>query len=189
MRRPALSVAVVALAGATAVPASVPRSALSPPAGFTGGFGEPNCTHCHLGSEVNAFGGSVTLDGLPERYEPGHEYRLTVTLKAEETDVAGFQLTSRWADGPHAGANAGRLAPVDVRTGTKDSLGVTYAHQSPEGVPASPDRSGSSWALSWTAPEATGTVYIHVAANSGNADESPLGDLVYTNHTALEPGP
>ncbi len=173
----ALSVAVLALAGAAAVP-RVPStpSAQAPPAGFTGGFGEPSCTHCHLGNDV----------GLPTRYEPGRAYALTVTLAAEETDVAGFQLTSRWAEGPRAGTNAGTLAPADARTATKDSLGVTYAHQTPDGAPASRDRSGSSWALSWTAPEADGPILIHVAANSGNADESPLGDLVYTHAARLE---
>ena len=179
-----VTVAAFALAGA----AAVPRSAETPPVGFTGGFGEPDCTHCHLGSEVNAFGGRVTLEGLPSRYEAGREYVLTVSLAAEETDVAGFQLTARWAEGDRAGRSAGQLAPVDARTETRDSLGVTYAHHAPEGVPARPDRSGASWSLAWTAPRDRGPVVIHVAANSGNADNSPLGDLVYTHQARVGPG-
>ena len=178
------TVAALALAGA----AAVPRSAETPPAGFTGGFGEPDCTHCHLGNDVNAFGGSVTVEGLPARYDPGREYVLTVSLSAEETDVAGFQLTARWAEGARAGASAGRLSAVDARAATRDSLGITYAHHAPAGVPARADRSGSTWSVAWTAPDEPGPVLIHVAANSGNADNSPLGDLVFTHRARVEPG-
>jgi hypothetical protein len=190
MRGQLCAVTVLAVAGAVAAPRSAPEagrslpSAAEPPAGFTGGFGEPTCTHCHIGNEVNAFGGSVRLEGLPGGYVAGEEYVLTVRLEADETDVAGFQLTARFADGPAAGGNGGALRPVDGRTTTKDSLGVTYVHQSPEGTrPA--DRSGSAWAVLWTAPDASAPVALHLAANSGNADNSPLGDLVYVRETVI----
>jgi hypothetical protein len=192
MRGPLLTVVVLAFAGAAAVPRSAPkaesilRSAAEPPAGFTGGFGEPTCLHCHIGNEINAFGGSVRVEGLPSRYVAGEEYVLTVRLRAEDTDVAGFQLTARFSDGASAGRNGGVLSPIDGRTTTKDSLGVTYAHQSPEGA-RPPDRSGSSWTLLWVAPEASVPVALNLTANSGNADESPLGDLVYAHEVVVPP--
>ena len=185
MRNALITVAALALAGAAAVPR--PPSAAEPPAGFTGGFGEPTCLHCHIGNEVNAFGGSIRLEGLPATYVPGEAYVVTVRLQADETAVAGFQLTARVSTGPAAGANAGSLTPVDARTTTKDSLGITYAHQSPAGT-VPPDPSGSSWAVTWTAPRDPVPVALHVTGNSGNADESPLGDLVYTQEVVLEPG-
>src|SRR5687767_10781229 len=74
-----------------------------PPPGYTGGFGEPNCTGCHFGSDVNAAGGSLQVTGLPRRPEPGREYRLMVTLRRQGMQAAGFQLTVRDSSGRQAG--------------------------------------------------------------------------------------
>ncbi|NIT96817.1 MAG: hypothetical protein GWM91_15935, partial [Actinobacteria bacterium] len=48
---------MVCLCGAAAMPA-LPM-AEAPPAGFTGGFGEPTCVTCHLDNPLNAYGGRV----------------------------------------------------------------------------------------------------------------------------------
>ena len=53
------------MAGATTASISNPEK---PPPGHTAGFGEPSCISCHLGNDVNAFGGSVTIEGLPDRF-------------------------------------------------------------------------------------------------------------------------
>jgi putative ABC transport system ATP-binding protein len=66
--------------------------------GHTGGFGEPTCVICHIGDVENAYGGSVAILGLPEAYEPGAVYALSVVLRAEETTVAGFQLSARFSE-------------------------------------------------------------------------------------------
>lgn len=173
---------VAVLATAAALPGRFMAEA--PPPGFTGGFGEATCVACHIGNDVNAFGGAVRLEGAPVAYEPGVEYVLTVVLTADETDVAGFQLAARFADGPARGRDAGRIHPVDGRTARTDSAGVSYLHQSPAGV-ATRDRTGSSWSIAWTAPESADPVAIHVAANSGNGDQSPLSDLVYTSERII----
>jgi hypothetical protein len=179
------SAAVLALAGAAAAfPAR--KTTEGPPAGFTGGFGEPTCVTCHTGNDVNAFDGRTFIGGLPAAYEPGEEYVLSVVLEAEETSVAGFELTARFAEGPDRGANAGRLVPMSGRTAIKDSAGVAYAHQSLAGS-VTESSSGSSWSITWVAPGAEHPVVLHLAANSGNADDSPLGDLVYTHEAVLAP--
>lgn len=77
--------------------------ATAPPAGVTGGFGETTCASCHIGNDVNAFGGSVRVEGLPSAFEAGREYVLTVDLRADETAVAGFQLAARFAEGGSRG--------------------------------------------------------------------------------------
>ena len=38
----------------------------------------------------------------------------------------------------------------------------------------------ASWSFVWIAPNARDVVMMHVAANSANGDNSPLGDLIYT---------
>lgn len=174
--------AVVLIVGAAAVPR--PQST-DPPLGYSGGKGQPDCTVCHLGNEVNSFDGTLTVDGLPERFVPGDSYRLTITLEAEETTVAGFQLAVLAAAGD-AAVGVGRLEAVDGRTLVRDSAGVQYAHHSPTGTgTTAPDQ--AKWSVEWTAPHDAETIVLAAAANSGNGDESPLGDLVYVRQYTVEP--
>jgi hypothetical protein len=129
----------------------------------------------------------VALIGLPDAYEPGASYLLTVVLRAEETSVAGFQLAARFASGDAAGTTAGALSPTSPRVGlTPGENGQRYAHHTTEGS-AVADASGSSWIVEWTAPADRGAVVFHVVANSGNGDNSPLMDLVYQAHFVVEP--
>lgn len=188
MKHASLAAVVVALLVASAAALSAGAfHAEAPPAGVTGGFGEATCATCHIGSDLNAYGGRVRLEGLPDTYEPGREYVLTVDLAAEETTVAGFELAARFAEGSRRGENAGELQPVDGRTAASDSLGVRYLHQTPEGSQTR-DSGGSSWSVAWSAPASGGPVALHLAANSGNGDNSPLGDLVYTHERIVSPG-
>ena len=184
LRRSLMGAAVLVLSG-TAVAFGTLRTAEGPPAGFSGGFGEPSCVACHTGNEENALGGSVRIEGVPGAYVPGREYPLTVVLAAEETVVAGFQVTARFTTGARRGANAGTLRPIDARVATRDSVGVSYAHQTAEGSKTSRD-DGATWTLAWIAPR-EGEVAINVAANSGNGDNSPLSDLVYVREVVIGP--
>lgn len=177
--------ALLGLSGAAAAASAVHDT--GPPPGHTGGFGEPSCHVCHIGSDVNAFGGSVRIEGLPEAYAPGETYVLTVVLRADETVSAGFQLSARYADGPGRGRTAGVLASTDVRALVVESETGRYLQQSEAGAPA-PSPDGSSWSGTWQAPSEAGPVAFHVAANSGNGDDSPLGDLVFTAADTLRAG-
>lgn len=176
--------ALTLVAAAAAVPAF---HATGPPVGHTGGFGEPTCLECHRGSDLNAFGGRVTVQGLPEVYGRGRRYQITVALEAEETATAGFQISARYAGGAEWGTPAGELVPVDSRVAvTLADTGQPYAHQTPEGsATANPDL--ATWSLEWVAPFVGGPVAIHVAANSGNGDDSPLSDLVYAMDVTIPP--
>ncbi|MDX1492937.1 MAG: choice-of-anchor V domain-containing protein [Longimicrobiales bacterium] len=183
---PRAGLGLVAAVAFSAMAAAGPSAfhASAPPAGVTGGFGEATCASCHIGSDVNAFGGRVRVEGLPTAYEPGDEYVLTVDLRADETAVAGFQLSARFSDGRRRGASAGALEPLDSRTAVADSVGVRYLHQTETGSRTA-DASGGSWSFLWRAPMDGRSVVLHVAANSGNGDNSPLGDLVYTSVDTL----
>jgi hypothetical protein len=184
MRLPGLA-AALALLGAAA-PGAL-RHATGPPPGHTGGFGEPSCVLCHEGDEVNAFGGSVAIHGLPDGYAGGEPYVLTVLLEAPETGVAGFQMAARYAGGSRQGEPAGVLRGLDPRvTVTQAESGQPYAHHTALGTAVAGSR-GSSWSVEWTAPLEGGAVVFHVAANSGNGDNSPLMDLVYTSEVTVPP--
>ena len=147
-----------------------------PPLGYTGGFGERTCAFCHSDFEPSADG--LALSGLPEGYQPGASYRLSLALADELMDVAGFETAIRFADGARAGRQAGALVPADTLATATDSAGVTYVHHRPSGVRTPEGR--ARWTLLWTAPARGGRVTLQPVANAANGDSSPLGDVIYT---------
>lgn len=182
----ALSVALVS-AGETAAGAGgvgIRGHPEGPPPGHTGGFGEPTCQVCHAEYALNSPGGGLSVEGLPDRWEPGVAYVLTVVLRSEGMGAAGFQLALRHADG----RLAGRLDPLDGRVAV-DAVGDTvppgaYARQTREGSRVD-DPALATWQVRWIAPATPDAVWLHGAANSGDGDNSPFGDLVYTTTLSL----
>lgn len=163
-----------------------------PPVAHTGGFGEPTCQACHFDAPLDAPEGFVRLDGLPGAYVPGQGYRVTVILHHPEMRVGGFQVATRFADG----TQAGRLDALDVYTRPVwDTTGVQYLHHTHLRDDALPPDT-ARWTFVWTAPAASGPVptapapvAVHLAANTANGDNSPLGDYLYLQHTILPPVP
>jgi len=183
--RVALAAALTLVGAAAAVPAT---NIDGPPPGHTGGFGEPTCLLCHVGADLNGYGGRVTIRGLPERYEPGESYALTIVLEAEETAAAGFQLSARYNVGARRGESAGELAAPDGRVTVKvGENGLAYAQHTRQGI-RTPDPDGATWTVRWTAPTRGGAVSLNVAANSANGDDSPLSDLVYAAEVVVPGG-
>lgn len=154
-----------------------------PPAGHTGGFGEPTCQACHTEYELNLAGGRLSLEGWPGTYLPGETYTLSVVLDAPDMTLAGFQLSVR----DESGAQAGELRPVDTRVAVADSQGVSYAQHAAAGTDVTDGRT-AVWTLSWVAPAHGNPVRAHVAANSANGDNSPFGDLIYVASWAATAG-
>jgi len=177
--------AVLVLAGTAAVllgsGASPSRHVEAPPTARTGGFGEATCLECHLEFPLNVPGGRLALLGAPGVFESGRTYTLTIRLESEDMVRAGFQIAARFENGEGAGQPAGQLRALDDRTAvTVDSLtAVPYGHHTRLGTPAA-DPTLATWSMSWTAPLGGADVVFHVAANSANGDDSPLGDLIYT---------
>lgn len=177
--------AAAALLAAAAAPSAMREA---PPAGHTGGFGEPTCHACHFEAPPNSGAGRLTLHGLPAEWTPAATYDVQVILEDGRMAVAGFQLAARFADG----AQAGTLEPADpdpdqARTRVVTWRDIQYAGQTWDG--AVPDSAGRArWSLRWTAPAAAaGPVSFHAAANAANDDDSPLGDRVYTAEHTIPP--
>lgn len=176
-----------ALASSLLIAAAAPvPHAEGPPLAHTGGFGEPTCHTCHNELELNGEGsGRLGLEGLPERYEPGKPYLLTVILASEGMERAGFEASFRFADSPPPGLQAGSLAAVDERADVSH-LGLTPVYYVRQTQAGSDGGAVVSWSFTWTAPASGDPVAIHVAANSANGDNSPLGDFVLTWSGTLE---
>jgi hypothetical protein len=166
-----------------------------PVPGYTGGFGEPTCTTCHFDSPAEPAEGGLTLEGVPDAFEPGARYEVTIALRDPGLERGGYQLAVRWAEGPSEGRQAGRLAATDGRSevvlyhkdGKEGEAPVLYARQTREG--ARPEAPGSArWTLLWTAPERPeGAVVFHAAGNAANYDDSELGDVVHTRDVRSRP--
>jgi hypothetical protein len=189
---------VVSLAGAVALTAAashsaagaVPRPAIlrplpshtyaeGAPPGFTGGFTEQSCDACHFHAAPNAGPGKLTIEGVPEQFEAGQSYRVTIALTQPGLKLAGFQLAARFKDdGTQAGALA-KESEKDARVSIEAPSGVQYAGQRREGTTVSTPNE-SRWTVIWTAPASTRAVVFHVAGNGANGDERADGDYVYT---------
>ena len=148
-----------------------------PMPGVTGGFGEPTCGQCHVGTP----GGDHALSvSAPKTYRAGHAYRLRVRLTRPGLDVGGFEIAARYESGEERGRQAGSLRPIDDRTQLATAKAVQDGQHTEAGSRAA-DRGLLSWELEWRAPDRPGgAVIFHVAANASNADYSPLGDTIYT---------
>jgi hypothetical protein len=172
------AVVALALGASLAAAAAVFRDA--PPPAYTGGFGEPTCRACHADAPLNEASGTLAIDGIPDRYQPGRTYELEVTLRRDGMRRAGFELAARLADGDGAGRQAGVVAPTDDRTvvALDSATRVAYLTHTLAGTTVAAGGTGR-WTFRWTAPGA-GAVAIHVAANAANDDDSPLGDFIYT---------
>ncbi len=163
------------------------RHADGPPAGHTGGFGEPTCQVCHFEFEINEPTGTLGVEGLPARYHPGATYEVTVILHSEDIGRGGFQGAFRLADGPRRGGQAGRLTSQDRNVVVQGHAGVDYAQHTKSGSRVV-DSGMMSWRFEWIAPDVSDPVVLHVAANNGNGDDSPFGDFIYTTEALIISG-
>ncbi len=172
------------LAGAAALVVAAPALAFvyadRPPPAHTGGFNEPSCHSCHFDHPLDAPGGELVLEGVPEAYASGERYRITVSMAHPGMGRGGFQLSARFVEGARAGQQAGSLLALGERVEVTPDGGVQYAHHTRAGSVLSAPNS-ARWTLEWTAPEsADGPVVFHLSANAANGDESEFGDFIYT---------
>lgn len=151
---------------------------------FTGGFGEDTCRSCHFDYDLNMEGGSLSVNGLNEEYEPGSEVDITVTVQSERLEIGGFQLTARFEDGTQAGSfewDGDRLIFTPDISGD-----VQYIQHSEEGTEPTGERE-VSWSFTWIAPETGDPVIFNIAANAGNYDDSSFGDWIYAKEIEVTP--
>jgi hypothetical protein len=181
--------AVLALAIAIAPSQSFAASA-GPQPSMTGvpAFGsepaEGLCVQCHNSFPVNPdAAGTLTVEGVPAEYEPGHSYTLTVKLASSEKTVLrwGFQMTAvAMADGSGAGefvaTDPSTTQVISAMSGTRSYIEHNY------GGTAIGQTGGTSWTFDWKAPATSvGAIGFFAAGNTANADGSNQGDRIYSH--------
>jgi hypothetical protein len=133
-----------------------------------------------MGNDLNDPGGAVALE-IPEAFEPGEVYDVTVRLTRPLLERGGFQLSARIAKGPGAGSNAGtlRAAGTAVQLVKSPDGRIIYAEHTRESTRAS-EPGSLVWSVRWIAPKEPVTVRFDLAANASNDDDSPFDDFIYT---------
>ena len=147
-----LLVVAVALPGLSAMP---PQPGAS---GLTEG-----CRRCHVNATSSGeAGSSITIVGVPERYEPGREYLLTVELER--------------GAGPRPSYAILHAFQLGVTGGTLEVSGVVMVTIDDREVGSQGASNATSWTATWTAPE-EGDVHFYVAGVIGDGDGTEEGDV------------
>ena len=146
----------------------------STPTGYTGAPAPiQNCIACHSGTTLDT--GSVTLAFTPaiQKYEPGRQYDLAVTIPASTKTKFGFSMVAR--DNSSNTTDTGILA-----AGTNTQI------RSPSHVTNSGTAS-RTFTVKWTAPAAgVGEVIFYLSAVAGNSDNLATGDFAYTKTLVIQ---
>ena len=137
-----------------------------------------NCTQCHNSFPVNSGDGTFAVLGIPDAYEPGESYTLSVTLEDIQQQRWGFQLAIQLADNSQAGQ---MLLPDSINTQsffTLPGIGVMHTNV---GTYAGTFHVSPGWTVEWVAPEAgSGTVGFYASGNAANYGTGTDGDYIYT---------
>ncbi|HMV99336.1 MAG TPA: hypothetical protein PLL06_00150 [Acidobacteriota bacterium] len=153
-----------------------------PDPGYTSAPGDlGTCVSCHDSFELNSGSGVVTLSGVPQMYQPGQTYPLTLTVQQAGRQRWGFQLTTVASTGESVGAFV-VTDPINtqLRSTTFGQLTRTYIEHTQAGTFAGTPRMGR-WTFSWTAPaEDRGSVSFYFAGNAANNDTTNQQDFIYS---------
>ena len=156
-----------------------------PPERHTGGFGEPTCTECHVGTALNGGGGRISLLNAPATYNSGQ--RISLSLKVEDPTAMrwGFELSARTLDGRQAGS----FAPGAGQAVTPSS-GILYLSHSGGAASTFAGTAGSAtFNFAWIAPDVTaGTVALDIAANAASNNGQNTGDHIYQARVTINAG-
>ena len=137
-----------------------------------------------LWAKVEPIRGNERFDAAKYRSEVTH--RVTIRLSSYEMLAAGFQASFRLAEGTGRGRSAGSARPLDERVAVVPGPAglAEYVQHTRMGTATEDDV--AEWTFEWTGPTSGQTVALHVSANSGSGDNSPLDDLVFTHEAILE---
>lgn len=161
---------------------------------LTGAPGDQTCVACHLGTAVNAGGGSVKLS-LPggTTYTPGVKQRVTITITDSAAKRWGFELTARLGSnlsGGQAGSFTAPSTSVQVICETGRVAPCTNANvvQFAEHTLAGYRAATPTFEVDWTPPATdVGPVRLYVAGNGANGNGQNSGDHIYTSMVELTP--
>lgn len=153
------------------------------PDGLTGAPGENSCLNCHSGTSAE---GQMHLSGLPQYYDPGATYAVTVSLEEPDQQRWGFELTAVSSDGSAAGSFA-VTDPVNTVLSDNPEPNRDYVKHTAAGTYDGTVGGPVTWQVDWTAPDsAIGQVTLYAAGVAANGDGGLGGDFTFLTSRATE---
>jgi len=132
---------------------------------MSNGAPQLDCTQCHVGADKNP--AEMVVEGLPEKYEPGKTYKITVKI-TKGPDCSGGVACGGLA----VQVNAGDLIVIDEKN--------TFISTTPTGEKLlTHTKDGSmqrEWTFEWKAPDRPETVTFKIAVLATDGDGSFNGD-------------
>lgn len=156
-----LSTVAAALAS---MPPLAPASGCPLPPGATGENG--TCFDCHQDWGTAPRDGGLTIEGVPETFEPGHGYNLRIALARGTGPQPFYAFTYAF----ELRATGGNLTPLDAQT----TVG-----RGPLEVASRVVSNATEWRLLWTAPATDEDVRFFAGAVVGDGDGTAKGDIPY----------
>lgn len=160
-----------------------------PDPGRTAAPGELSCatSECH-GTARNTGPGKFIII-VPEQYEPGHTYQITVRHETTDTTRTrwGFQLTTLNA----SNAKAGTLQNINGFTSIINNAGPNrsrdYIQHNITGT-FQGQTVRANWTFNWIAPDRNvGQITFYAAGNQANNDGTSSGDQIYSVKAVINP--
>jgi len=135
------------------------------------GYSETGCT-CH--DEVAGVDSEVIIDGIPEIYQQGETYKLSISL------AGGIEASSQGHQGGfNLRSNIGTFSAIDDLTRVTDSGEITHQHAG---------ANYRSWVVEWTAPVSDKIANFTIAGNIVDGDHQPSeGDDWAINSYSSQP--
>ena len=160
----AVTLLVAATVMADPLHPTAPASGCPLPPGATGANG--TCFDCHQDWGSAPRDGGLTIEGVPETFEPGHGYNLRVAL-ARGTGPQPFYAFSYAFE---LRATGGNLTPLDP---------YTTVARGPLEVASRAVSNATGWRLVWTAPATDEDVRFFAGAVVGDGNGTAKGDIPY----------
>ena len=148
----------------------------------TGAAGAPDngetCISCHASSG----NGSLVVSDLPNQYQPGEKYTLSVKLSQSGRQRWGFILTALDQNGNQAGT----FESNDANTQVFSASGRQYIGHTSSGTAAGQSNS-NTWLMDWIAPAIdTGKISFYASGNAANNNGQNTGDNGYKTEVSIE---
>ncbi|MBN2053312.1 hypothetical protein JW905_00230 [bacterium] len=155
-----------------------------PSNGYTGAPGEGTCMQCHA---FGAGNGELVILGVPNNYEPGATYTVTVRLEDPGQRRWGFEHTVIDENG-HSAGNCTVTDPLNTQITDPPPPSRDYMKQTLTGTYVNIPDGPVTWQFDWTAPPTVaGPISFFTAGIAANADYSTGGDYVYSTSFMSHP--
>ena len=143
---------------------------------MSNGAPQLNCVQCHVGADQNP--AEFTIEGLPEQFEPGKTYKITLKI-TKGPDCSGGVACGGFA----VEVDAGELVVTDEKN--------TFIATAPTGENLlTHTKDGSllrEWSFEWKAPEDATPVTFKISVIAANGDGSFNGDAYAHEEITVKP--